>query len=218
MAETFIHDDVRHSTNTALDVNIIGGSVGASTADGSAFTNDTTSGTIAMGVYKTVADTIANGEAAAVAIDASRNLKVTLATLVAGEDITNNVMQIVRKPLPVATYSPSVTANFGTDADVSVKATAGNVFAVTASNVNAAVRYLQLHNKASAPANPDVPIYSFPIPAGSATNPVSVTMDERFFGQAGKHFTTGIAIGISTTNATYTAATAADHNHHTHYV
>lgn len=76
----------------------------------------------------------------------------------------------------------------------SVKASAGNVYMITASNVNAAVRYLKLYNKASAPTvGTDVPVFTFAIPgntAGAGTNIPVPTV--------GLNFSTGIALALTT--------------------
>ena len=65
-------------------------SFGASTADGTTFTQNTTTGGISMGVYQSSPDTITTGKAAAIGIDANRNSKVTQGTLLAGENLTTN--------------------------------------------------------------------------------------------------------------------------------
>ena len=85
----------------------------------------------------------------------------------------------------------------------SVKASAGQVYMITASNVNAAARYLKLYNKASAPTvGTDVPVHTFIIPgntAGAGTNiPVPA---------CGLAFSTGIAFAL-TTEATDAGTTA----------
>ena len=98
-------------------------------------------------------------------------------------------------------------AAFGTSVALSVKATAGNITSIYASNANAAVRYLQLFNKASAPTGGDVPVHSWPITVSGG----SILVGTDFFGTNGGYASSGIAIGISTTSATFTAATAADH-------
>jgi len=76
----------------------------------------------------------------------------------------------------------------------SVKASAGQVYMITASNVNAAVRYLKLYNKASAPTvGTDVPVLTFAIPgntAGAGTNIPVPTV--------GLNFSTGIAFALTT--------------------
>ena len=50
-----------------------------------------------------------------------------------------------------------------------MKAGAGQVFGIYAHNVNAAVRYLKLYDKASAPAvGTDTPVMTLPIPGNTA--------------------------------------------------
>jgi hypothetical protein len=116
--------------------------------------------------------------------------------------------------------TPSIDTSFGTVTNHTSKASAGNVFSVHASSINSALVWFQIFNKASAPTSPgEVPIYSFPLPAGSATVPGVVAISENFFGIAGKNFATGIAWGISSTQATFTdAGTASNYGVHVHYV
>lgn len=121
------------------------------------------------------------------------------------EDNSNNVIATAQKPLAVSTYSYSVFTNFGANATLNVKATPGNVFSVKCHNLNAANRYLQLHNTATVPAGAGVPLLTFLIPANA-----EVTIGNDFFGQQGLNFTTGIAFAFSTTEGTYTAGTAGD--------
>lgn len=93
-----------------------------------------------------------------------------------------------------------------------VNAGSTNIHSITATNTNAAIRYLQLHNKATAPAGGDVPVLSFPIPAGTATDPGVVTFTEDDFGREGLNFALGLGWAISTTLATFTdSATSTDH-------
>ena len=89
-----------------------------------------------------------------------------------------------------------------------IKASAGNVFKFFATNTNAAVRYMQLHNKATIPLATEVPVVSLIIPAGTATVPGYVEYEFKF----GRAFATGIGFAISTTQGTFTdAATASEH-------
>lgn len=111
-----------------------------------------------------------------------------------------------------ATASPSRFANLGANATLNVKATTGNVFSLYCFNANAATRYLQLHDTATVPAGAAVPLYSFPVYAGLFT-----LIGEDFFSAAGANFATGIAFAFSTTQATYTAGTAADQNTVIHF-
>lgn len=97
------------------------------------------------------------------------------------------------------------------DVDISVKGSAGYLMAVTVNNINASARFLQFHNKATAPTGGDTPVFSKRIPGGSANAPGDLELNETFFGRGGRPFTTGISIGISTTESTFTAATTTDH-------
>jgi len=111
---------------------------------------------------------------------------------------------------------PALTRSFfqamGTAVAISVKGTPGSLLSLSVTSINAAIRYVQVHNKASAPATNDVPILSIPISAGSATAATRLALGASDFGEAGFPCSVGVAIGISTTAATYTAATATDHH------
>lgn len=73
----------------------------------------------------------------------------------------------------------------------SVKATAGNLYAVVVTNQNAASRCLKLYNKATAPTvGTDVPKMTIQVPANSA---VSLNL-----GPVGVRFDTGIALAMTT--------------------
>lgn len=144
-------------------------------------------------------------------------------TLTDGTTTWTQVLSAPMTPtLPLAATSvgsPSVATSFGAATKAAAKGASGNVVSVAATNVNAAVRYLQLHNKATAPAGTEVPIISVPIPAGSATVPGSLVLDQGFFGPSGLNFATGIGWAISTTAGTFTdAATAAEHTVNLLYV
>lgn len=129
------------------------------------------------------------------------------------EDNTNGTLSIAPKPLAgVATYSWSLFTNFGANATLNVKATPGNVLSLFCQNINAAIRYIQLHNTATTPAGGAVPILSFAVPASS-----SLQIGKDILGELGDVFTVGIAFAFSTTAGTYTAATAADQNTLIHF-
>jgi hypothetical protein len=169
--------------------------------------------------YNSSAPTYSSGDAAALQSDVNGNLKVTLATLSGGEDLTNNVLGTMIKPQAISTYSPSLYTELTQVTKANVKASAGNVFSIYITNTNAAVRYFQLHNKATAPAATEVPIYSFPVPAGTATVPAVLVLDDSFFLKAGHNFATGIGWAISTTYATFTdSATNTEHVAVIHYI
>ena len=107
-------------------------------------------------------------------------------------------------PGATVTVTGTVTANQGTAANAtphtlnsaattnatSVKTSSGNVYAIAASNINAAARFLKLYNKTSAPTvGTDVPVLTIPIPANSVVN-VN-------FGAYGFRFAAGIALAIT---------------------
>jgi hypothetical protein len=76
----------------------------------------------------------------------------------------------------------------------SVKASAGTLYMVTASNVNAAARYLKLYNKASAPTvGTDTPVFTFIIPGNTAGAGTNIPIPN-----VGINFATGIAFALTT--------------------
>lgn len=112
----------------------------------------------------------------------------------------------------IATVSPTIYTEFPQVTKANIKNAAGVVKSIYISNSNAAIRYFQLHNKATAPAAADVPLLSFPIGAGTTNNPSAMELGTDFFNDAGISFSTGIGWAISTTYATFTdSATNTDH-------
>ena len=163
------------------------------------------------GVANAVAPTYTETYQVAESMDLSGNLRVTEGTLLFGEDATNNIMATGNKPVASGSYSGTAFTAQLNDVDITVKATPGNLLAITVSSTNAGARYLQLHNKASAPAAGETAIMSFSIPAGTVAQPSRVGIGCDMFGCGGLYFSTGIAVGISTVAATFTAATTTDH-------
>lgn len=90
----------------------------------------------------------------------------------------------------------------------SLKASAGQVYSVTASSVNAAVRYLKFYNKASAPTvGTDTPVYVLPIPGNTAGAGITHSFP------VGLEFPTGIAWALTSgaTVADTGAVSASEH-------
>jgi len=172
----------------------------------------TISPSVAGLVYNTTAPTLTNGQTSPIQGDSQANEMVTLATNIAGEDLTNNVQGVVNVPLANGAYSPSRFQNLGANATLNVKASAGVVLAVECQNLNAAIRYLQIHNTATTPSVGNVPYLSFPIPASSTRQ-----IGADFFTANGISLSTGIAFAFSTTSGTYTAGTAAEQMTHLIY-
>lgn len=75
----------------------------------------------------------------------------------------------------------------------SLKGSAGQIYMISAINLNAAVRYLKIYNKATAPTvGTDTPVWTFPIPA-SATGAGFVLSIP-----TGVEFSLGIALALTT--------------------
>lgn len=75
----------------------------------------------------------------------------------------------------------------------SVKASAGQVYSIIATNVNAAVRYLKLYNKSSAPTvGTDTPVQVYALPGATTGGGFTLSIP------VGMEFTTGIAFAITT--------------------
>jgi hypothetical protein len=104
--------------------------------------------------------------------------------------------------IPSFTNSPT---NFGAANQAVLKASASAVYKIYCYNKNASTRFFQIHNKATAPVNTDVPIESFPVAANSA-----LIIDSTFFGSGGRTCSAGISWAFSSTEATLTLATAGD--------
>jgi len=85
-------------------------------------------------------------------------------------------------------------------------------------NRNAAVRFCQIRNSASAPVAGTILVakdeISLPIPAGTANNPGTLSIELA----EGQLFEKGLAWDISTAETVYTAPTATEHTTHLWYV
>lgn len=89
-----------------------------------------------------------------------------------------------------------------------IKASGGTLFSFFARNKNAAVRYVQFFDRATALAGGETPKCQWDIPAGGGAE---IVIGTDFFTNDGIGFNTGLVWGISTTDGTFTAATASDH-------
>ncbi len=211
---------VQVDANGSLKVAITSGagSGGTSIADEAAFTVGSTSLTPVGGIYESSPTALTTGQAGILALDSSRNVLTHEQYAPTAEDNNNQVIAQQIRPVAASTYSASRFGIFGTDVDLAAKASAGNLFSIIATNTNAAVRWLQIHNKATAPASTNVPVLSLPIPAGTANNPGYLRLNRSDFGEGGMYLSTGVAIGISTAEATFTAATTTDHDYYGEYI
>lgn len=100
------------------------------------------------------------------------------------------------------------TVSAGSTNATSVKASAGKVYSIQATNVNAAVRYLKLYNLAVAPTvGTSVPVKTIALPGGTVGSTTSMTFP------TGLEFGTGIAFALTTeaTDAGTTGVSASEH-------
>lgn len=80
-----------------------------------------------MPMYRSSAITLSDNDSASLALDAAGNLLASLATLIAGEDLTNNVLKVEQR----FSYAQAT-------ADVQVKSGAGFVHSITISQADVA--------------------------------------------------------------------------------
>lgn len=111
----------------------------------------------------------------------------------------------------MATTNPTTDTSFGTATTNVSKSSQATLVSIGATNINIATRYLQLFNRSTALAGGEAPLLSFPIPSGTAAIPGNRSVDQNELSENGLYFSEGLVWAISTTGATYTAATASDH-------
>lgn len=108
--------------------------------------------------------------------------------------------------------------NAGAATKANIKNSAGRVTGIRVTNVNAAVRYFQIHDKATAPAAAETAVRSYLVPAGTATVPGLLVLNQADL-QDYISCTLGIGFAIGTTDTTFTdSATAAEHLIHVNFV
>ncbi len=146
-------------------------------------------------------------------VDSNKYLKVAEQYAPVAEDNTLGVFAMLPKPAASSTYSPSLFKNLGANATLNIKPSTGNILSIYARNVSGSDRWIQLHNTATVPAGAAVPVFSFYVPAGGVTE-----RGTEFFTQAGVNGSNGWAFACSTTEGTYTAATATDHFTYIQYI
>lgn len=154
--------------------------------------------TLPWGIYHTTPSTRTDGQGGPLETDNAGSLLVKETYQPQYEDNTNQVAGVAQKPVVSSTYAPTAFSNFGAASNANVKATNAQLFSIECQNENAAIRYLQIFNKASGPTeDSEVPIFSFPIPAGTAAAPGICSRGRDFFGAAGYYLSTGLSWGIS---------------------
>jgi len=161
--------------------------------------------------YLSSRPTLVNGQTVVPQTDVTGSALATLTSLIAGEDLTNNVLGVTSKSVVSATYSRSTYCSVSSGSQVVsgvVKSSAGQLLSLNVSNANASARYLWIKNSTAAPASAEaanLQVHVFYLPPSSSLDL------SKFFQDTGLYFSTGISWGISTSATSYTAGTASDH-------
>ena len=144
---------------------------------------------------ETSPDSVDEGDTGALRMTLTRFLKTSQGDLIAGEDLTNNLLQVTEKPVAVSTYTPDMDTSAAAEASSVTKASAGVLYGFTATNSSGTDRYLQYFNSTTVPADATVPVISSFCPAGG-------TIADSW--AKGRYFSTGISWAWSSTAATKT--------------
>lgn len=157
----------------------------AALADGASNPTTPTAGAAGLLFNGTTWDRVRGDTTNGLDVDVTR-----LPALVAGSALVGRVNV---DPQTANGLTPSVTISANSTNATSVKGSAGQVYWIYCSNTNAAVRYLKLYNKASAPTvGTDTPVLVFAIPGNTAAAGFSTSTD------MGLAFGTGIAFALTT--------------------
>lgn len=131
----------------------------------------------------------------------------TLATITpaAGDYALMQVDSSGRAYVTESNTQTTLFTNFGANATLNIKASAGTLFGFICNNRNVSERFIQFHNTATTPSGGATPLLTFSVPGNS-----QIGIGQDIFKKEGVNFSTGIAFGFSTTQSTYTAGTASD--------
>jgi hypothetical protein len=166
---------------------------------------------LSFGKYNATPPTLADGQSIIQQLDSQGNLKESLATLLAGEDLTNNRIRVIEPAISDAT---DVWTNYASSAvvgtaGINIKASAGRLRQIRATNKSTTVQYwLLIVNKASAPVANDLPSWSIELPALTGVTILSEGRED--FGASGLYCSLGIGYALSTTSDKVTLAAATD--------
>ncbi|MEX8520060.1 MAG: hypothetical protein AB3X44_16240 [Leptothrix sp. (in: b-proteobacteria)] len=207
-------------TNVAGNPNLIGGSDGTSVRNALVDANGrllislaTATATMTMKAASTAAATADTALVVSFAPancgtkigDGTNNAAIKAAsTAAAATDPALVVSLSPNSPIVLPTPTASIINSAATTNATSVKASAGTVYSVTASNTGGAAAFVKLYNLATAPTVGTSTIaITIPVPAGGTVN--------LSFGTAGARFGTGIGLSITNlgTDADTTAVAAA---------
>lgn len=184
------------TTGGALRVDVTSGGIPGFAEDVAATSGDT--GIVILGVRRDTAASSSgtDGDYSTLNLDSTGKLHVNVGNTVTvgSHAVTNAGTFVVQTGASTAGgATPVSTVSAASTNATSLKASAGQVYSVTASNINAAIAYLKFYNKASAPTvGTDTPVYVFPIPGNTAGAGVTHSFP------CGLEFTTGIAWALTT--------------------
>lgn len=163
--------------------------------------------------FNTTQPTLPTGNGALFQCDSRGNLRVVNSDAPQYEDSVRQVAWTSPRPIIDSTSAWTITSSasggVGT-AGVSIKASAGRIRLIRVSNANATTGFhFQVHNKASAAVNTDVPVDRAYVPF-SPTTAIGQTTTVLDYGPEGLYLGTGISIAASTTIGTLTLLGATD--------
>lgn len=154
------------------------------------FTFTTTLPTITTGQVVNAQSTARGEQLVALSNGAVAVAHKAASTAAAATDPALVVSLSPNSPIVLPTPTSSFVSSAASTNATAVKASAGKLYSVTASNTGAAAAYVKLYNLAVAPTvGTSVPVLTIPVPAGGSVNIP--------FGAAGLQFATGIALAIT---------------------
>lgn len=154
--------------------------------------------------YNATPPVATDGQVGTLQGDQGLNLKTRDMYAARAENNPLQILQTLNIPLAAPDGSWTPFTNFGANATLNMKATGCSLKSIYCHSRDAAVLYFQLFKTATVPSGGAVPDFTFIIPIGS------FIMYAEFFGLNGVWSALGWAYGVSTTEHTFTAATAAN--------
>ena len=161
-------------------------------------------GVMALAVRKDTAAALAGTDGDYIPLIVDNTGRLYVAPLVAGTATIGNVGEVA---ITTGGCSSSRVVSSGASADkTAVKASAGKVYAIQVTNVNAAIRWLQLYDVASASVTvgTTTPLLSFGIPGNTAGGGFTLPVP------AGIGFSTAITLALTTTAGGSTSVTSGE--------
>jgi len=154
------------------------------------------SGALVLGAVTTAAPTYTTAQSNAISLQTDGSVRAAITnTVTVGSHAVTNAGTFAVQPTAGTSggWTPGKLISAATTNATSVKASAGQVGYLQVTNINAAVRYLKIYNKASAPTvGTDTPVQTFGIPGNTAGAGFTLS-----FGP-GMELTTGFAFALTT--------------------